>query len=166
MQDRLETFKDSSGTDWTFKYTANGELLEKFETNTPANNVIYSYDALGNLTHVDFPGTANDIEYIIDGLNRRVGKKVDGSLIKQWLYKDQLNIIAELDGAGAITKRFVYASKVNVPDYYIDYTGPAPVTYRIISDHLGSPRTIINSTSGVSALDLEYDAWVRNCSLQ
>ena len=71
---------------------------------------------LGNLKQVVLPsGTV--IDYLIDGRNRRIGKKVDGILQQAWLYKDGLNPIAELDGVGNVTARFVYASRANVPDY-------------------------------------------------
>ena len=69
------------------------------------------------------------------------------------LYKDQLNPIAELDGNGNITKRFIYASRANVPDMMIIPTGLANAgTYRIIVDHLGSPRFIINTITGDAIL--------------
>lgn len=75
-------------------------------------------------------------EYVIDGQNRRVGKKINGTLVQGFLYSDQLRIVAELDGSGAVVSRFVYGSKVNVPDYMVK-NGE---TYRIVSDHIGSPR--------------------------
>ena len=37
---------------------------------------------------------------MIDGLNRRIGRKVDDTLVQAWLYQDGLNPVAELDGAG------------------------------------------------------------------
>ena len=76
------------------------------------------------------------IEYVIDGANRRVGKKVNGVLVQAWLYGDRLNPVAALDGAGNVAARFVYGSKPNVPDTMVK----GGVTYRILSDHLGSPR--------------------------
>ena len=71
------------------------------------------------------------------------------------MYKDGLNPIAELDSAGSVTARFVYASRANVPDYVIK----GGTTYRIISDHLGSPRLIIDTTTGAIAQQIEYDEW-------
>jgi len=95
----------------------------------------------------------NTIEYVIDGRNRRVGKKVNGTLTQGFLYQDQLNPIAELDGSGNVVARFVYGSRLNVPDYMIK----GGTTYRIISDHLGSPRLIINTTDGNVEQRLDYD---------
>lgn len=72
-QDRLLTYGANSYT-----YTANGELLTK--TNA-SGTTTYSYHVLGNLTAVTMPdGTL--IEYVIDGANRRVGKKVNGVLMQ------------------------------------------------------------------------------------
>ncbi len=93
------------------------------------------------------------IDYVIDGRNRRIGKKVDGILVQGFLYQDQLNPVAELDGTGNITARFVYGSKSNVPDYMIKNN----VTYRIVSDHLGSPRLIVNTTDGAIIQQIDYD---------
>ena len=85
---------------------------------TRGQTTTYTYDVRGNLVRVDLPdGTV--IEYLIDGQDRRVGKKRNGVLEKQWLYKDQLRIAAELDGAGTLVSRFVYASRENVPDFVI-----------------------------------------------
>jgi hypothetical protein len=42
---------------------------------------------------------------------------VNGTLVQGFLSQNQLNPVAELDGSGNITVRFVYASKENIPDY-------------------------------------------------
>jgi len=62
------------------------------------------------MVRVDLPD-GRVIAYVIDGANRRVGKKVNGVLVKGWLYKDSLKPIAELDGAGNVVAEFVYGSK-------------------------------------------------------
>jgi len=93
------------------------------------------------------------IDYVIDGRNRRVGKKVNGVLTQGFLYGSQLNPVAELDGSGNIVSRFVYGTKGNVPDYMVR----SGVTYRIISDHLGSPRLIVDIATGTVAQQLSYD---------
>ena len=97
------------------------------------------------------------IDYLIDARNRRVGKKINGTLTQGFLYQDQLNPIAELDGAGNVTARFIYADNAHVPAYM--QKGGA--TYRIISDHLGSPRLVIDTATGDIAQRLDYDPWGR-----
>ncbi|MGQ0592574.1 MAG: RHS repeat-associated core domain-containing protein, partial [Gammaproteobacteria bacterium] len=53
--------------------------------------------------------------------------------------------------------RFVYGDKANVPAYLIKNA----TTYRIVSDHLGSPRLIVNADTGDIAQRLDYDEWGR-----
>ena len=67
----------------------------------------------------------------------------------------QLNPVAELDGAGNIVSRFVYASRANVPDFMIKGGN----TYKIISDHLGSPRLVIDIVTGLPTQVMEYDSF-------
>lgn len=143
-QDRLVTYGTAS-----YGYTTNGELTSKTESGITTN---FTYDVIGNLTNVALPG-GMAIDYVIDGRNRRIGKKVDGTLVQGFLYQDQLNPVAELDGTGNITSRFVYGSKANVPDYMIKNS----VTYRIISNHLGSPRLVVNTSDGSIAQQMDYD---------
>ena len=114
----------------------------------------YIYDVLGNLRQVTLPGDIT-IDYVIDGRNRRIGKKVNGELTQGLIYGNQLEPIAELDGDGNLVSRFVYGSKPHVPDYMVK----AGVTYRIISDHLGSPRLIVNTTDGSTVQRMDYDEY-------
>lgn len=143
-QDRLLTYNTTS-----YGYNLDGDLETKSEHGTLTT---YDYDALGNLRNVVLPGDIA-IDYVIDGRNRRVGKKVNGVFKQGFLYQNQLNPIVELDGNNNVVSRFVYASKGNVPDYMIK-NGE---TYRIISDHLGSPRLVVNSSTGEIAQRIDYD---------
>ncbi|MBK9610008.1 RHS repeat-associated core domain-containing protein [Candidatus Amarobacter glycogenicus] len=146
-QDRMLTY----GTN-TYAYTANGELLSK--TNG-AGVTSYTYDELGNLTQVVLPGGPTTIDYVIDGANRRVGKKIGGVLQQGWLYDGDLAIVAELDGSNVLVSRFVYANGVNMPDYVVQ----GGVTYRIITDHLGSLRLVVNAATGAVAQRMDHDEW-------
>jgi RHS repeat-associated protein len=114
----------------------------------------YEYDVLGNLRSVQLPD-GNQIEYVIDARNRRIGKKVNGVLTQGFLYQDSLNPIAELDGDGNVVSRFVYGSKVNVPDYLVK----GGKTYRILSDHLGSPKLVVDISDGSVVQRMDYDAF-------
>jgi len=144
LQDRITKYGDASYT-----YTANGELTSKIGADGTTS---YNYDVYGNLRGATLPdGTS--IEYVIDANNRRIGKKVNGILLQGFIYKDQLEPVAELDAAGAVVARFVYATRGHVPDYMVK----GGVTYRIISDHLGSVRLVVNTTDGSIAQRIDYD---------
>jgi RHS repeat-associated protein len=94
---------------------------------------------------------------VIDPANRRVGKTVNGVLTQGFLYEDQLRIAAELDGAGNVVSRFVYGTRVNGPEYIVK----GGVTYRLVTDHLGSPRLVIDVNTGTVAQRMEYDEFGR-----
>ncbi len=52
------------------------------EPDTQTNEVTtYNYDVIGNLTSVTLPD-GTQIDYLIDGRNRRIGKKVNGALVQ------------------------------------------------------------------------------------
>lgn len=143
-QDRLATYASA-----TYAYGANGELQSK---TVGAQTTGYTYDVLGNLLHVALPsGTA--IGYVIDGQNRRIGRQVNGTLNAGFLYQDALNVVAQLDASGNVTARFVFGSKPNVPDYFTTGAG----TFRVLSDHLGSPRLVVNVSSGAVVEEIDYD---------
>lgn len=145
-QDRL-----IAGANATYRYTKNGELDSKTDA---SGTTAYTYDAFGNLRSVLLPD-GRLLEYVIDARNRRVGKKVNGTLVARWLYADQLRIIAEIDGSGSVTKKFVYASRGNVPDVMI-WNG---VTYRIVSGYHGSPRYVLESSGGSPVEARTYDSF-------
>ncbi|MEQ1644944.1 MAG: RHS repeat-associated core domain-containing protein, partial [Pyrinomonadaceae bacterium] len=144
VQDRLNSFGGA-----TYTYTSNGELLSKTVAGATST---YNYDVHGNLRTASLPGGVA-VEYLVDGLNRRVGKSVNGSLIQGFLYQDDLQIAAELNGAGNLVSRFVYASRPSVPDFMLKNGR----TYRLISDHLGSVRLVVDVTSGDIAQRMDYD---------
>ena len=132
-QDRLLSYGP-----FDYTYTANGELQTK-TNRTTGEAWLFQYDALGNLLTVGLPN-GDLIDYLVDGMGRRVGKKKNGVLLKQWIYRDALKPVAELDGSGALVSEFVYASKSTAPDYM----RRGGNTYRVVSDQLGSPRYVVN----------------------
>ncbi|QLI81199.1 RHS repeat-associated core domain-containing protein [Chitinibacter fontanus] len=145
-QDRLKTFGTAS-----YGFSANGELQTE---STVAGNNTFSYDVYGNLKQVTL-ASGGKIDYLVDGQNRRIGKKVNGVLTQGWVYQDQLKPIAELDGNGQIVSRFIYAGKANVPEYMVK----GVATYRLVTDTLGSVRQVVDSQTGQVMQELEYDAW-------
>jgi RHS repeat-associated protein len=147
-QDRLLTYGSA-----TFSYGANGELAQRV---VGPDTTRYTYDALGNLLAVRLQnGTI--IEYLVDGQNRRIGKKLNGTLVKAFLYQGQVSPIAELDPTNAVVSRFVYGDADHVPEYLIKDVS----TYRIITDPIGSVRLVINTTTGDVAQRIDYDEFGR-----
>jgi RHS repeat-associated protein len=145
-QDRLTQYGNT-----TYTYTENGELRRKDENGQITE---YNYDVLGNLRSVQLPD-GKQIEYTIDGRNRRIGKKVNGVLTQAFLYQGSLNPIAELDANGNVVSQFVYGSKSNIPDYMLK----GGKTYRILSDHLGSPKLVVDINDGSVVQKMDYDAF-------
>lgn len=110
----------------------------------------------GNLRKVTLPD-GKIIEYLIDGNDRRTGKKVNGTLVQGFLYEDDLSPVVELDGSNNIVSRFVYGTRVNVPDYM----QKGGKTYRIVTDHLGSVRLVVDVSDGSIAQRMDYDEFGR-----
>ena len=142
-QDRMLTYGTAS-----FTYTANGELASQV---AGSQTTSYKYDVLGNLIAVSLP-SGNKITYIVDAENHRVGKQLNGVLQNGFLY-DGSRLLAQLNGGNAIVSQFIYASQGNVPDYMIS----GGVTYRIFSDPLGSPRLVVNTSTGTISEQINYD---------
>ena len=75
-------------------------------------------------------------------------------LVQGFLYQDQLEPVAELDGSGNLVACFAYCGCGKpVPEYMVK----GGVTYRIISDHLGSPRLVVDTTTGAVLQRMDYD---------
>jgi RHS repeat-associated protein len=139
-----------------YTYTANGERLTRTQAGATVST---TYDLLGNLVKVKL-ASGDSVEYVVDGRNRRVGRKLNGTLTARWVYGNDLNVVGELDAAGVLTKRFVYASSSHVPDLMVVRNPSGPdSTYRFVTDHLGSVRLVVNANTGIVAQRLAYDAW-------
>jgi RHS repeat-associated protein len=141
-QDRLLTYGPFSYT-----YTANGELATK--TNAGSGGVTqYTYDAVGDLRQVALPD-GRVIGYDLDGIGRRIAKRINGVIVRKWIYKDDLQMVAELDANNNVTTRFVG----------YQYLVKGGSTYRVIKDTVGSPRLIVDANTGIVAQRIDYDEW-------
>lgn len=149
-RDRIVTYDGES-----YVYDDNGMLKQK---GSGPNATHYDYDLFGNLRKVTLPSGAT-ITYTIDGLGRRVGRTYDDGInppnTRYWVYRDQLNPVAELDAAGNVTTQFIYATGAHVPSYMIK----GGSTYRFVTDLLGSMRLVIKVIDGTIAQQIDYDPW-------
>jgi RHS repeat-associated protein len=146
-QDRVLTF----GTR-TYTHTPHGDVAGWTDSATSTTTTL-TYDVQGNLRQWTQPGTT--ITYTVDGRNRRIGTAVNGVPVQGFLWQGQLRPVAELDGTGALVSRFVYGTRINVPEY-LERGG---TTYRLVTDHLGSVRLVIDTTTDQVVQALAYDPW-------
>ena len=143
-QDRLLT--DGAAT---FGYAPAGRLATK---TVGASTTTYRYDAQGNLLQVVLPA-GTTIDYQVDALGGRVGKSVNGTPTKRFVTLG-LRTLAELDDAGTVVSRFVYAGGA-APAYMVK----AGQTYRLVTDHVGSVRLVVDVATGAVAQRIDYDAF-------
>jgi YD repeat-containing protein len=108
-----------------YRHTPNGEIASQ---TTAVGTTEFLYDDFGNLLAVKLPNGAV-IEYIIDAEGRRVGKRVNGARVAAYLYSGS-RIVAQLNLAGQVMSRFIYATGATSPDYMV----VGSVTYRIFAD--------------------------------
>jgi len=119
---------------------------------TPALVMNLSYYTSGQLRSAQV--NEKLINYNVDGHNRRSGVTINGALQSIYVYGENgSSIIAELDSAGNVKKEFVYGTQSHVPDYMI----AGGVSYRFITDQLGSVRVVINTVTGEVAQQMDYD---------
>jgi choice-of-anchor A domain-containing protein/RHS repeat-associated protein len=148
-QDRLL----SSGSA-VFSHDANGSRVSQLLNPNSSLLTAYSYDLFGQLKSVSLPD-GRTVSYDRDALNRVTAKRVNGAIIKGWIYKDGLAPIAETDGGTNIVSFFVYGTSALSPDYMVR----DGATYRLIRDFAGSVRLVVNADTGAVAQRLDYDSF-------
>jgi RHS repeat-associated protein len=150
-QDRVTAYGALS-----FEQTFHGDLQRKTDG---TSSLELAYDELGNLLSATISDetASTELEYVVDGLGRRIAKRVDGTFTKSWLYRDQLRPISELDANSGAFSHFVYADGIGAPDFILRNGVPL----RVVKDHLGSVRMVVDATSGVILQRIEYDAFGR-----
>jgi RHS repeat-associated protein len=144
-QDRLRTHGHFELT-----YMDSGHLETKLDTRT-GEHATYRYDEFGNLLGAEL-ADGRSIQYLVDGADRRVAKLVDGEL--QWLFVYAGGLpVARLHPDGSVESIYVYGALAHVPDLVIKNGR----TYRLVQDHLGSPRLVVDVETGEIAQRLDYD---------
>jgi len=144
-----------------YEYDDRGDLVARPRG---GGSLTLDYDALGSLTEAGLPG-GGVRQYVLDGLERRVMVKDGGGNVRRaFLYQDPLNPVAELapvagGGGGGVLRvfrQYVYATRANVPDAVVQYAyteqgavdEQATTVWRVVSDHLGSPRLVLPVAAG------------------
>jgi RHS repeat-associated protein len=129
LDDNLEVYGDN-----TYRYDTDGNLIEK---TTPQGTTTYLYTTKGTLTKVVTP--TNTIEYILNPLEQRVAKKVDGQITEKYLWADLTTLLAVYDANDTLTQRYNYTHNrmptsmtQNNQTYYLHYDQVG--TLRLITD--------------------------------
>ena len=97
------------------------------------------------------------IDYVVDGVGARVGRKRDGAWTQRFVWGGGLGPAAEVDATGDVRTQFVYALHGHVPAYMVR----DGVTYRLVLDRRGSVRRVVDVATGAVAQALDYDAYGR-----
>ena len=147
-QDRLVSFGGA-----TYGYGRRGELAFRA---VGADTTWYQYDGRGALRSVK-RANGQVVEYVTDPVGRRIGRKLNGRFVQGFLYSGAQQVVAELDSAGQVQTRFVYQEGSHVPEYMVR----GGRTFRLVRDHGGSVRMVVDAETGVAAQRLEYDAFGR-----
>jgi RHS repeat-associated protein len=157
-QDRLLSFTSSAGAT-TCAYDALGRLATK---TTPAGDVsTLTWEASGALVSLVRTGSeAANVTYRNDAVGRRIARLVDGVVTTRWLYAG-IHPVAEFNAAWVLLRVFVYATRGHVPDVVMAREGGVWVSYRVVTDHLGSLRRVVRVSDGAVVQRMQYDAYGR-----
>ena len=135
----------AGGAARSLTYDPNGNL-----TNDGAGKT-YAWDAANRLVKITQTGGVTDFVY--DGLGRRVQEKLNGTVIKQWVWCDGAQPCEERDASNAVTKRF-YAQGEQING----------IVYFFATDHLGSVREMTDSSGAIRAR-YDYDSFGRTVKI-
>lgn len=132
----------TNGVNNTLVFDNNGNITS---ATNPA--VTYGWDAIDRLVKIT-QGT-NVTEFVYDGLSRRVAEKLNGTIIKRWIWCGT-ELCEERDaGGGTVTKRFFpQGEQIGTSKYYFS------------RDHLGSVREMTDG-SGLVKARYDYDPYGR-----
>jgi RHS repeat-associated protein len=134
-----------------FSFNDAGQLRARTDASGTTH---YRHDLWGRLLEVTRPD-GRRIAYVHDAAGRRVARQVDGQTTHRWVWQDSLRIAAEVDATGNTVARYIHGDRPNVPEAMLK-NGK---TWRLVSDHLGSVRLVIDATTGQVAQRIDYDEW-------
>ena len=156
-QDRATQVGAPGQPDYTFyTYDAHGNVATRIVGGTTHT---YTWDGEGSLLGVagTTPGT---ITYDVDAKGRRVGKRVNGALERQWMYDGQLRIVAEVVYASPVRYRvYGYVPERHLPVLMLEKVSGAETQYRIYGDHLGSLRAVVRVSDGKAIQTMRHGPW-------
>jgi RHS repeat-associated protein len=136
-------------SDGTYRYVYDGEGNRTKRTEIATGKVTeYVWDYRNRLTSVLFKDAGGvvtkTIDYIYDGNNQRIGKRIDGAITERYVI-DRNQIALVFDGAGVQTHRYLYGTQID--QVLADETTSS--TNWFLGDNQGSIRDVVDGNGTV-----------------
>ncbi|NUN04306.1 MAG: DUF2778 domain-containing protein [Bdellovibrio sp.] len=145
-QDRVLTYAGI-----TYTHTADGYV--DLVTYPDATTQQYVFDTLGNFRTVKLRNNQTEF-YQHDGQYRLVSLFLGSTLQYRRIYAENDRIVARVNNSGVLSESYVYGAR-NTPEYF--YKNSAQ--HRVITDHLGSVRLVVNTANGTVVQRMDYNEW-------
>jgi RHS repeat-associated protein len=144
--------------DGTYSYTYDGESNRTKRTEIATGKVTeYVWDYRNRLAGVLFKDAGGvvtkTIDYIYDGNNQRIGKRIDGAVVERYVI-DRNQIALVFDGAGTQTHRYLYGTAVD--QVLADETATSMVW--ALADNQGTVKDLVDN-SGSVVNHVTYDSF-------
>ncbi|KYG64162.1 hypothetical protein AZI85_17440, partial [Bdellovibrio bacteriovorus] len=134
--DRIQSFGSN-----TYRLSNSGEI--ESVKRSPGISKHYGYNSIGEMT--SYRNENSDLStFKVDHLGRRVEWNLNGEIVQRFIYDGLLRPVVQYDIKKNSIKHFVYGTHLNSPDYM----NIEKQFYKIIKDHLGSPRLLVDAVSG------------------
>lgn len=145
-QDRVLTYAGK-----TYTHTADGYVgLVTYPDTTTQQ---YVFDALGNFRTVKLRNNQTEF-YQHDGRYRLVSMFLGSTVQYRRIYAEDDRIVARVNNSGVLQESYVYGAR-NTPEYFYKSSGQ----HRVITDHLGSVRLVVNTANGTVVQRMDYNEW-------
>jgi RHS repeat-associated protein len=141
---------------YNYEYDGEGNRTKRTEIAT-GKVTEYIWDYRNRLTSVLFKDTggtvSKTIEYIYDGNNQRIGKRIDGAVVERYVI-DRNQIALVFNGAGVQTHRYLYGTAVD--QVLADETATSMVW--ALADNQGTIKDLVDN-NGVVVKHVTYDSF-------
>jgi RHS repeat-associated protein len=146
-----------------------------------ATNAVYGCNTAGCVTGMTFGGVgfSRSVSLAWNGQYQLTGLAVDGTNVEAAAYDamgrramiigngatnrlvyDGVQVIAEVDAAGSLTRSYVWGPGIDNLLGFTTYSGAATNEYYCLTDHLGTVHAIVDQ-SGAVVESYQFDAWGR-----
>jgi RHS repeat-associated protein len=100
------------------------------------------------------------VTYDVDAKGRRVARRVNGTVERQWMYDGQLRIVGEVVYQAQVSYRvYGYVPERHLPVLMLETKNGVQTQYRIYGDHLGSMRAVVRVSDGNAVQVMRHGPW-------